>query len=377
MRLIALLRPENRSLVEALLNAGHKVTVQEQVAAAMPAECDVLAWPNERSGMAGYSTMSVTEKINALIPAMAQIIDTLNAREYDALIVWTDAIPTSRCAVLASRKRGIPTFEITHGAFNTYRQGHFECDSYVDVILAPGQEEADFRKFYGSAAEVIITGKPSFDWMALIDRQAEKTSIKENLGIPAHRPIVLYGMTWRHPFSTWERDGDRGEWDVYSAHLNLLPICKPYLLVKPHYVFEARAHVERLRYEMDQMGVVEYAIVTGSTRNILPAADLVVSHKSSLLVESVLLGIPCVGFDFRERNDFAFYPGLGIEWCDRRDRLLETISRTLLDFPTKERLKMERVKARHYFNGPDDGHAAERCVAAIERVVAARVSEVA
>lgn len=377
MRVIAIVRNENRGVVEALLAAGHRVTVQEQVAPVMPPECDSLPWPNERSGMRGYAGMSVTEKINALIPAMAQIIDTLNAREYDALLVWTDAIPTTRCAVLASRKRGIPTFEVTHGAFNTYRQGHFECESYVDVILAPGQEEADFREFYGSAAEVIVTGKPSFDWIATCDRAAQKEVIKERWQIPAHRPVVLYGMTWRHPFSTWERDSDRGEWDVYSAHLNLLPVCKPFLLVKPHYVFESELMVKRLHYEMEQMGVVEYAIVGGPTRDILPACDLVVSHKSSLLVEAVLLDIPALGFDFRERNDFAFYPNLGIEWCSDRLKLLETMTRCLLDFPTKDRLNTEREAAKHYFNGPNDGLAAERCTTTIEQVVSARMSEVA
>ncbi len=308
---------------------------------------------------------------------MAQVIDTLRIMEYDALIVWTDAIPTTRCAVLASRKRGIPTFEITHGAFNTYRQGHFECDSYVDAILAPGQEEADFRSFYGSAAQVLITGKPSFDWMAAMDNQAERARIKEQWGIPAHRPIVLYGMTWRHPFSTWERDGDRGEWDVYAAHANLLPICKPYLLVKPHYVFENKAMVEALHTELQQMGLVEYSVVTGPTRSILPACDLIVSHKSTLLVEGVLMDIPCVGFDFRERNDHAFYPDLGIEWCEKRADLLPTMTRCLLDATTKQRLADERMTAKTYFNGPNDGHAAERCVSSIERVHATRVSEVA
>lgn len=377
MRIIAILRPENRSLVEALLAAGHSVTVQEQVAAAMPPECDSMPWPNERGGMPGYASFTPVEKINALIPAMAQVIDTLRVRDYDALLVWTDAPPTTRCAVLASRHRGIPTFEVTHGALNSYRQGHFECDSYVDVILAPGQEEVDFRTFYGNSAQVVITGKPSFDWMATVDKQAERERIKTEHGIPSHRPVVLYGMTWRHPFSTWERDGDRGEWDVYSAHMNLLPICKPFLLIKPHYVFESEFMVKRLQHELEQQGVVEYGIVTGPTRAILPACDMVVSHKSSLLVESVLLDIPCVGFDFRERNDFAFYQNLGIEWCSDRKKLLETMSHALLDQQTKQRLVSERIAAKAYFNGPNDGRASERCVATIERVVAARVSEVA
>lgn len=377
MRLIAIMRPENRSLVEAFLAAGHSVTVQEQVASSMPTECESLPWPDERCGMQGFQSFSVVEKINANIPAMVQIIDTLNARDYDALIVWTDAIPTARCAVLASRKRGIPTFEVTHGAFNTYRQGHFECDSYVDVILAPGKEEADFRRFYGSAAEVIMTGKPSFDWMADIDMEAQRSVIRERWQIPERRPVILYAGTWRHPFSTWERDRDWGEWDVYSAHMNLLSICKPFLIVKPHYCTAGRGAVEAIKHRMEQDGIVEYGIMTGPTRDILPAVDLVVSHKSTMLVESVLLDIPALGFDFRERNDFAFYPGLGIEWCDKRDRLLSAMGRCLLDSTTKDRLAMERVEAKHYFNGPHDGKAAERCVAAVERVVAGRVTEVA
>ena len=84
------------------------------------------------------------------------------------------------------------------------------------------------------------------------------------------------------------------------------------------------------------------------------------------------MDIPAVGFDFRERNDFAFYAGRGIEWVDRRDSLLSAIARCLLDAPTRARLADERAASKEYFNGPNDGMASERCVDAIEQKVAMR-----
>lgn len=377
MRVMFLARHENAGLIKALLERGHQVYIPDAQAPAFRAQglaVNDVALPDDPNTKAGYRRLPITEKIRCVAAIAPQVVDAVTRLRPDALLVWTDAPPLPRLAALAARARGIPTFEVTHGAFNTYRQGHFEYESYVDYVLAPGQEEADFRAFYGSSAHVVPVGKPTYDWIASVDKQRDRQLVAEGCGLPSRRPIVLYGMTWRHPFSTWERDGDLGEWDVFRAHSALIGICKPYLIVKPHPVMSRPEDAQRIKRACEEAGLTEYAVTTLPVSSLLPACDLVVSHKSSLLVEAVLLDIPAVGFDFREWNDQRFYLGRGIEWVEQRDQLLAAMTRCLLDAPTKERLATERQSAKTYFNSANDGKATERCVSTIERLVAERMA---
>ena len=367
LRVLTLLRAENAGLTRELSRRGHEILAPESVAADLGAQ--PIGWPTDPHAVPNYLHKPLKDKLDLLNSSLPEAIKAVReAGHLDALVVWTDATPMMRAAVLAAKQMGVPTFEVTHGALNTYRQGHFECESYVDHILAPGQEEADFRTFYGSDVDVIQTGKPSLDWIANTDIVSTRQAIREQLGLPDRRPIVIYGMTWRHPFSTWERDRDLGESDVARAHMALQHVCSPFLVIKPHYCMGSPAVAERVKQAWSEAGAVEFAVYNGPVRGLLPAADLVVSHKSSLLVEAVLLDIPAIGFDFRERNDFRFYPARGIEWVERRDDLLPAMLRCLLDRPTKNRLATERESAKHYFNGPNDGRATQRAADAIENL---------
>jgi len=300
------------------------------------------------------------------VKAMANTIELLNAAEhFDALVVWTDAIPYTRAAVLTCKSLGIPTFEITHGFMNTYRQGHFECKSYVDHILSPGEEEVDFRAFYNQSVEVVPCGKPQWDSVDTRYIEACRDAVRERFNIPGGRPVVLYGTTWRHQFSTWEMDGGDISPEVFEAHMNLRTVCNPFLIVKPHYSIATRALTDNLRNHLGSMGVTDFAVITGDSQLFIPACDLLISHKSSLLVEGVLMDKPTVGFDFRERNDFEFYQNKGIAWESDPKNLMHTISAVLLDREVKSKMTADRPAAKWYFNNACDGFAARRCVDAI------------
>lgn len=373
MRLIMVARSENASLVAEMCKRGHEVLMPDATIglfrqAGLPVK--PISMPQDPNAIPGYLGLTMQEKIQCVASAAPQVIDAVTASKADAVIVWTDAPPMPRLMVLAARARAIPTFEITHGSFNTYRQGHFETESYVDYVLAPGQEEVDFRAFYGSKANVVVTGKPTLDWTATVDKMSARSTVMEQAGI-SRRPIVLYGMTWRHPFSTWERDKDLGESEVFSAHKMLLNVCKPYLIIKPHPVMANMA--ERVRAMCDEAGMTDYAVTTMPVSSVLPGCDLLVSHNSSLLVEAVLCDIPAVCFSFREWNDHRFHAGRGVECVERREDLLPAMARCLLDGEVKDRLAEERIAAKHYYNGLNDGHATERVVDTIEKLAAQRM----
>jgi hypothetical protein len=372
MNIAVRLRQENVSLMRDMIAAGHNVYCERSVAVQYRQvyNLPIMPWDIGNSAFDLPAPFAYGNSLRGVIDAVHSLNDEVGL---DAVVVWTDAPPDERATVLAARHLGIPTFEVVHGATNTYRQGHFEYESYVDYVLAPGQHEADFRKFYGSSANVVVTGKPSFDWITQSgDLCLTRDQAREHFKVPEKRPVIMYAMTWRHPFSVWERDTDPGDREVIEAHMNLLPLCNSFLLIKPHYSQGTREYADALRKHCDEQGVTDYAVMTGGPIVPLTMSDLVVTHKSSIIVECMLLDIPAVMFEFRERNDFSWFKGYGAELVAHREDLYSAMARCLLDKATKERLAAERPLGREYFNYKCDGKAGERCVQFIEQVVAER-----
>ena len=372
MNIIAFLRWENASLVRDLHDAGHTVWCDRGNAEKFRKLLHLPIQPID-FGDAAMDLPAPFDYGNGIPGIIDGVTDCIEQNNIEALIVWSDAPVDQRTAVLTARHKGIPTFEVVHGATNTYRQGHFEYESYVDYVLAPGQHEVDFRRFYDSNANVVVTGKPSFDWITQRDDLANaRSTAREHYGVDEKRPVVVHAMTWRHPFSVWERDKDWGDKAVIEAHMNLLPICNTFLILKPHYSQGSEAHAENIKKYCESAGVTDFAVMTGGPIVPLTMADLVVTHKSSIIVESFLLDLPVVMFEFRERNDFSWFKGYGAELVADRGELYPAMARCLLDRETKDRLAVGRVKGREYFNYKCDGDAGKRCVETIERAVAER-----
>ena len=373
MKIFANLRYENASLVTDICDAGHELYMPRHICVYFrkllqrPIQPVDFADPDE-DDMAKYA--APFEHANRVPSIIDGFLDAHAKHKFDAVLLWSDAPTLQRCIALAARHVGVPSFEVTHGATQTYRQGHFEVNSHVDKILSPGQHEVDFRRFYAQGDwNCIVTGKPSLDWLGTLDKAAARSAMRGKFGIPEDRPCILYAMTWRHPFSVWERDTDHGELAVLQAHMNLLPVCNPYLIIKPHYAVGSEEYAAAVTRMCNDNRITDFGVMTGDPTFPLLCADLVVTHKSSIMVEAILLDLPVVMFEFREYNDFAWFQNKGAELVEKREDLLPAMTRALLDNGTRRRLATERQEAKHYFNGPCDGKAGQRCVKAIEEVV--------
>jgi len=374
VNILALLRQENASLISDMCEAGHQVFCIRDAAVHFRKLLNLPIQPVDFDENHAVMDMPAGFEFGETMPMIIDgIKDCIRDNKIDAMVTWTDAPPDQRVSILTARHMGVPTFEITHGATNTYRQGHFEYESYVDYVLAPGQHEADFRKFYGSNANVVVTGKPSFDWITQSENlKFSRNEARAQFGIDERRPVIVHAMTWRHPFSVWERDRDWGDKAVIEAHMNLLPICNTFLIIKPHYSQGNKEYANHIRNYCETAGVTDFAVMTGGPIVPLTMADLVVTHKSSIIVEAFLLDLPVVMFEFRERNDFSWFDGYGAELVADRGELYPAMARCLLDRETKERLAVERARGREYFNYKCDGDAGKRCVEVIEKAVAER-----
>lgn len=290
----------------------------------------------------------------------------------DAVLVWTDAIPETRALILTAQELGVQTFEVRHGAWNTYKQGHFECESLVDTVLSHGKEDVDFLRFYGNKNEIVVTGKPSLDWFKNTDARMNRAAIKERFQLPPDRPIIVYGGTWRHRFSFWELEENEsvGLTAIINAHKMLQDICNPFLVIKIH----PQVGMLAVKYHQfcQKNFLSEYSLIDCDPHLILPAADVLVSHKSSLVPEAMLYRIPAVVFEYRGFNDLDFYENKGFLKVTDPSKLAENIASALLDSDVKNRLRKEQDTAVEFFLGPQDGMAAQRCCDIIHARVASR-----
>lgn len=290
----------------------------------------------------------------------------------DALVTWTDATPSERAAIFTCKHLGIPTFELRHGSWAHYLQGHFECESMVDTVLSPGDEDRLFLEFYGNKNDIVVTGKPQYDWTTMQDMQVIRQQAREKYNIPSDRPVIMYCTTWRHQFDYWEyTDPDPNNLRlVLQAHASLKQVCNPFLIVKLHP--QMAGLMQQYRNFCEYHQATDYAITDADASIILPAADVVVSHQSSVISECVIYGIRSIVIEFRPYNDHGFFKGRGFVPCSQPSQLEVEIGRLLLDRAYKAKLDAEMTANKFFWAGPNDGMASERCCDVIEERVNAR-----
>ena len=298
---------------------------------------------------------------------MSEVILKLHEKQpLDAVIVWTDATPTARALIFTAKHLGIPTFEARHGAWAHYIQGHFECESLVDTVFSTGEEDKLFLEFYGNKNDIVVTGKPQFDWPAMADKKLLRSIIKAHFKIPDDRPVIIYGTTWKHPFSYWEYQDDILLYltSVLKAHMALQETCNPFLIIKLHP--QTNLDLDKYREFCEAQGASEYAVTTGESSMMLPAADVLITHQSSLVSEAVIYHVPSIVFDYRDYNDHGMFKNRGLTFVDKPNKLAPAIAKLLLDDEYKSHIQQEMEDNTFFWVGLNDGKSSHRCCEVIE-----------
>jgi hypothetical protein len=245
-------------------------------------------------------------------------------------LVWNSVQPTSRSLCLAMQTRGKPAFEIDHGCFATYLHGHFESDPAANHIFC-SEEMAAFLLSYGY-------------------------------------PLVLRTTTWTHSMSRWSdqelvvRKAEEAFLHAFMQLQNVLPVSLAYS-IRPNLGMDP----EQVSRDMKNIGIEDgFVTKDANLKDLIQAADVVVSPKSSAAVEAVLLDRPAIVVDFRPQLDVWAWENRGILPCRTSAELPHLILKCLADEETQDKLAKERPEAKLWFNGP--GQAAERIAQEINRI---------
>jgi hypothetical protein len=295
------------------------------------------------------------------------VAGTIDALEYvDDLagcIVWNSVQPPTRALCRAVQARGKPAFEIDHGCFATYLHGHFESDPAADNIFC-SREQAEFLLSNGYKGDCHITGRPMYDdWVA-----EDRIEVRKRLGLPPFQPLVLRTTTWTHSMSRWSdsdiliRETEEAFLKAFMAVQKVFPLSLAYS-IRPNLGMDP----EQVSRDMKNLGVDDGFVTKDvDLKDLIQAADVVVSPKSSAAAEAVLLDKPAIVVDFRPQLDVWAWKNRGILPCRTSAELPHLILKCLADEETQDRLAKERPEAKLWFNGP--GQAAERIAQEVDRI---------
>ena len=211
-------------------------------------------------------------------------------------------------------------------------------------------------EFHGEAASAVLEiGYPRNDELTAID-PARAELIRERIGIPVGRRVIMYAPTWRES----------------GQNVELLSLVKLAREVGEGFTFLQRGHVRTLE---DGEMVAADAVIDVSTypqiNELYMVADLLITDYSSMMFDYSVTGRPMVFYtpDIEEYTDpkvrGAYFdleevaPGPVVRTVPEVVDLLRTIDAWEPTFTERYAAWQKR------FNHHDDGHASSRAVDAL------------
>lgn len=227
--------------------------------------------------------------------------------------------------------------------------------SYIDFFCVSGEYEVDLykRSFNVPEEHIIRTGLPRND--ALYNTsEAEMTEIKQRLGLPLDKKLILYAPTWRD-----SRDGGRS----YSIRPPM-DLKKWEEKLGNDYILLFRVHP----YTTKLLGVDFNDFVRDysnypSINDLMKIADLLISDYSATMFDYCVMERPIISFaydcdEYGKERGFSMDPRTempgGIE--ETEDEVIERILN--LDYE-KETAFVRQFKDKYVRYG---GHATEECL---------------
>lgn len=238
-----------------------------------------------------------------------------------------------------------------------------------DLMLSQNpHSSAQFRTSYAFRGPILETGYPRDDRLArsLTSPAGERTEVsirtaREALGIDPASRVLVYAPTWR---------------DAGTELVDVLDVARLAEELGPQWVVVARGHTRT--HEFGQYAGVVDASQHPDVNDVILAADLLVTDYSSIMFDASVARVPLVflvpdlalyrdserGFTF----DFpAAAPGPVVSKRDEVVRLARELESEEQDAEWIRAARPALEAWRSRFNPHDDGHAAARVVAELER----------
>lgn len=205
---------------------------------------------------------------------------------------------------------GTPIKRIEHEAKTS---GNFLSRKIIhdDVRLCQGTYERDIflRVFPSSEKDYHLTGLPCNDALTIPSDEAWEKAVRERLGIPQGKKIILYAPTFRDD----ERDHD----GRLVADLHVSPLKWEYFLGE-EYVMLLRLHHEvASAFPLPPNHFIIDVSDVSSLSDLIQISDLLVSDYSSIFFDYAITGKPMLCYTY----DYDHYEAMRGMYFDIREAL--------------------------------------------------------
>lgn len=276
----------------------------------------------EHLGLPALAT-ELTRMVPVTVVELARAERITAAFRPDVVLAHFSIHPTEACNVLPARARGVPTLTYPHGA--AYETGMERKVFSAEYFACHGPRLRESYAFALGVPEDVVRpmGRPR---KALRDPVPDRAEAKRAAGLDPERPVCLFcdvsgfPQTLEHRHSTRRtvQEALRLKRDVpglqlvYRVHAG------------PDYT-TMRRHFEALSDEDVHSQISPNPLFS----EMLPAADVVVSHQSSTIAESLLAGVRVVYLCALSRREPG-YSGCGaVLTADSFETLAPLVRRTL------------------------------------------------
>ncbi|MDQ0254450.1 CDP-glycerol glycerophosphotransferase [Evansella vedderi] len=232
--------------------------------------------------------------------------------------------------------------------------------SQWDYLVSPNNYSSEiFRRAFLFHNELLEYGYPRNDILNSPDKEVYGEKIKEKLGIPKGKKVVLYAPTWRD-----DEFYGKGQYK-FQLKLDLKRINKElgddyYFILRTHYLIADKLDVE---------GVEDF-VYNGSNYDDIAElyliSDILITDYSSVFFDYANLKRPILfyAYDLDKYKDTlrGFYLNHETEWPGPILKTNDEVIQTLKDIDKEYGPYFERLNHFHdEFCEWDDGHAAKNC----------------
>lgn len=327
--------------------------------------------------LGGRISSPIMRTAAAKVGGVIQIIerlDNLSRCESLAGVVLNESdLPIARAASRWCRARGIPSFVLSHGA-GIGEAYTVTASAIADFMLFVGERGMDPYLDIGFPRErMVACGNPAWDsFPDVIARRSElRERVRHSMGLSSTTPVIVFGTTWNSKVTAL-----RGGKSFEQTLTAFMRACRAlsdsgvhfHAIVKDRLANESRGRLETARIA-HEAGFTAYSYATGEMPATLMAADLLVAHQSTTLLEALLADVPAINLWLP--SDWLIGPAFdrndGIPMIEHSDvsRLAETMAALLQDEQERRQMLRSAKNGLPRFVFAFDAKSGERCADAI------------